>query len=182
MNRHELKLHVINRLIGFGFYSTYEEFPSQAEVPTAPLGSTISPAVIDGVKLARKLIVEECNEELLPALDKWLEHPSLENLTEVLDGAVDTIYVVLQLCYTMDLPFTDAFIEVHASNLEKLRRGGDGNLLKRADGKILKPAGWTKPDLFTILHEHANKRARQFSLVGAENWVADKSVGEGEVK
>jgi hypothetical protein len=38
--------------------------------------------------------------------------------------------------------------EVHRSNMAKLR---DGKLVRREDGKILKPEGWTAPDFTEIL-------------------------------
>jgi hypothetical protein len=31
-----------------------------------------------------------------------------------------------------------------------------GTVLRRADGKILKPAGWTAPDLDSVIHEHGS--------------------------
>ena len=39
---------------------------------------------------------------------------------------------------------------IHASNMSKL--GEDGQPVRREDGKILKPEGWTPPDLAALLN------------------------------
>jgi hypothetical protein len=150
-------------------FEVYRDFPQTAGVYTEPIGG-VSPQLIAAVKLAKSLIEEELMKELLPALDAWLANPSLENTVEILDGAVDSVYVIFQLMYSMDLPFTKAFAEVHASNMAKLQLDESGNLLKRADGKILKPANWQPPQLFNLLLNHANMRAVETSSHGAENW------------
>lgn len=101
--------------------------------------------------LAENLIYEEAVKELLPAIKKWLEHPSLENLTEVVDGGVDTVYVVFQLFNAIGLPFDVLFDEVHRSNMAKVHP--DGTVKRREDGKVLKPDGWQPPNLHAILLE-----------------------------
>jgi predicted HAD superfamily Cof-like phosphohydrolase len=94
-------------------------------------------------------------------------------LVELFDAGVDSIYVILQLMYQLDLPVLEGFIEVHASNLEKLQRGENGQLLKRADGKLLKPADWQPPNLMAVLDAHLALRQRELKLHGAENWSAE---------
>lgn len=110
-------------------------------------------ALLADVGLAVKLIEEEVNEELLPAVKQLAnlmdgDHERML-LTAVLDGAVDAVYVIYQLCNTLGLPFDEAFAEVHRSNMAK--KSPDGTVHYREDGKVLKPPGWTPPDLRSII-------------------------------
>jgi predicted HAD superfamily Cof-like phosphohydrolase len=48
----------------------------------------------------------------------------------------------------------EVFEEVHRSNMAKLV---DGKPLKRADGKVIKPEGWTPPDIEGVIKkQHEN--------------------------
>lgn len=108
------------------------------------------------VELAIKLIEEEVNEELLPAVKQIFAGPMDGDheqllLTSILDGAVDSVYVIYQLCNTLGLPFDEAFAEVHRSNMAK--RAPDGTVHYREDGKVLKPPGWTPPNIRAIIEK-----------------------------
>lgn len=110
-------------------------------------------ALKDDLDLAVKLIQEEVNEELLPAVRDF-SNPQFDKtamLVEILDGAVDSVYVIYQLCNTLGLPFDEAFAEVHRSNMAK--RAPDGTVHYREDGKVLKPHGWTPPNLRAIIEK-----------------------------
>jgi predicted HAD superfamily Cof-like phosphohydrolase len=95
------------------------------------------------------LIDEEVNKELLPAVEKFKEHSSLENLAEVADGLVDAVYVLLGMAVALELPWQELWNEVQRSNMAKVQP--DGSVKRRADGKILKPDTWTPPDIFSVL-------------------------------
>jgi len=93
--------------------------------------------------ISAKLISEEMVE-----LDvAWRKN----DFPEVVDGAIDLIYVILGLlvaCGVDPRPIWDA---VHASNMAK--EGGE----TRADGKVLKPPGWTAPDVAGLLKKQGWK-------------------------
>ena len=111
----------------------------------------------DDLDLAVKLIQEEVNEELLPAVQDF-SNPQFDKtamLIDILDGAVDAVYVIYQLCNTLGLPFDEAFAEVHRSNMAK--RAPDGTVHYREDGKVLKPHGWTPPNLRAIIARHSSQ-------------------------
>jgi len=156
-------------------YELYKQFPNAAEVPIAQIDQ-ISTLHIECAKLAKNLIHEECVTELLPALDAYIAAPSRENLQEVFDGLIDTIYVCFQLSYMLELPFDAGFAEVHANNMQKIQYGEDGKLAKNAVGKLMKPEGHPKPDLKGVLEMHSNQRAYARKTFGADNWK------EGEVQ
>lgn len=67
------------------------------------------------------------------------------NLIEAIDGLCDLLYVIFGAAVTMGIDLEPFYAEVHRANMTK---GGGG---VRADGKILKPAGWQPPDHENIL-------------------------------
>lgn len=60
----------------------------------------------------------------------------------------DIIYIVCGTAASYGIPLNKVFDEVHRSNMAKLV---DGKPIRREDGKILKPDGWTPPDIKNIL-------------------------------
>ena len=59
---------------------------------------------------------------------------------------MDMIWVILGYCYMKDYDVEGAWNEVARSNLAKIIPE-TGKVLKRDDGKVLKPEGWTPPSL-----------------------------------
>lgn len=104
--------------------------------------------------LYRKLIDEECNTEMLPALDELLEESSLnhDRIKEIIDCAADTLYVVIGLLKTLGVDANEVFKEVHSSNMTKVDPE-TGVVKRRDDGKILKPEGYRPPDLTGFANE-----------------------------
>lgn len=114
----------------------------------------IHPEVLD---LCTNLIKEEVIKETLEALQIFKQNPTLENLTWLADGLVDSVYVLLYAAAVLQLPWENLWNEVHRSNMAK--RNLDGTITRRReDNKIMKPAHWTPPDLFSILMEWQEKR------------------------
>lgn len=128
----------------------------QAEFMRVMGSPTMATHGVAALELANDLIIEECKKELLPALDKYMQYQSLENLAELADGIVDTVYVVLQLSNAIGLPFDALFNEVHRSNMAKIHP--DGTVKRREDGKVLKPEGWQPPNLHAILLDWQTKQ------------------------
>lgn len=97
-----------------------------------------------------ELVKEEVVRELLPAWEKYAHAPTTENLTEVVDGAIDGMYVLAGLLNSLIGPdkALTCWGEVQRSNMSKI---GPEGVRFREDGKVLKPSTYFKPDLFTIL-------------------------------
>ncbi len=93
------------------------------------------------VRMRLKLIQEEADE----IADACAE----EDLVEVADGLADLLYVVYGMAHTFGIDIQPVFDEVHRSNMAKV--GTDGKVTKREDGKILKPPGWTPPNVYGVL-------------------------------
>ena len=65
---------------------------------------------------------------------------------EQLDACMDMIWVILGYCKMKGFDVDGAWAEVARSNLAKIDPV-TGKVNKRKDGKVLKPEGWTPPDL-----------------------------------
>ena len=95
----------------------------------------------DQADLYLNLITEEYLELLYA-----FEH---RDIVEIADACADLKWVIEGLEHTLDLPQQQIWDEVARSNLSKISE--DGTVLRREDGKILKPEGWTEPDIANIL-------------------------------
>jgi predicted HAD superfamily Cof-like phosphohydrolase len=89
-------------------------------------------------KLYMKLMEEEYKEFLL-AIEQNDE-------VEQLDACMDLIWVTLGFCKMKGFDVNGAWNEVARSNLAKINPE-TGKVIKREDGKVLKPDGWTPPQL-----------------------------------
>lgn len=97
------------------------------------------------IKLLRtRLIDEEVNTELLPALKSG-------NLVQIADGIADSIVVLIGTAIAYGIPLKEVWKAVHKSNMAKAQP--DGTVLRREDGKILKPDDWKAPDIGKILYD-----------------------------
>jgi predicted HAD superfamily Cof-like phosphohydrolase len=70
-----------------------------------------------------------------------------------LDALVDILVVTIGAIYSMGANPEGAWREVLATNLAKIDRV-TGKVRKREDGKVLKPEGWTPPNLRPHLHRN----------------------------
>ena len=121
------------------------EFNQAFEIPTLdPPGLGTE----DLAALRIKLLREEVEEYAQAVADG--------DLVEVLDALADIGYILAGsvLNHGLHHLYDEAFAEVHRSNMAKLV---DGKVLRREDGKVMKPEGWTAPDLARILAEHTGE-------------------------
>lgn len=91
-------------------------------------------------------LIKEEGEELAVALAEC-------DVVEELDAIIDLLVVIIGYGLSRGFPMVEAWDEVLRSNIAKIDPVA-GTVLRRADGKILKPAGWTAPDIQRILAEH----------------------------
>ena len=67
------------------------------------------------------------------------------NTHEQADALVDAIYYICDTAVRHGLNLDPLFSIVHRANMQKLV---DGNVIRREDGKIMKPEGWQDPEPF----------------------------------
>ena len=96
----------------------------------------------DRVELRRKLIMEESDELVLALYSR--------DIVKIADGIADLIYVAVGTALECGIPLDQVWAEVQRSNMAKVDPA-TGKVLKREDGKVLKPSGWTPPDIATAL-------------------------------
>lgn len=88
--------------------------------------------------LYTKLITEEVNE-LWTAINN-------QDAVEQLDALTDILVVTIGAIHSAGFDAEGAWKEVMRSNFAKIDKE-TGKVVKREDGKVLKPDGWTPPDL-----------------------------------
>lgn len=89
-------------------------------------------------ELYNTLIVEEFNE--------FMQAVATNDNVEQLDACMDMIWVILGYCCVKKFDAIGAWNEVARSNMSKIDPT-TGKVIRREDGKILKPEGWKPPDL-----------------------------------
>lgn len=119
------------------------------------------PTVLDAKTrgLRCRLLLEEVKEfirasgcTLIGAGDDVEVHPlvgALPDLAAMAHELTDIQYVTSGAAVTFGIPLDGCFNEVHAANMRKV--GPDGTVQRRPDGKVIKPDGWTGPDVAAVL-------------------------------
>ena len=94
------------------------------------------------IELRIKLLVEEVQE--------YAEAARAGDMVEILDALADIGYILAGtiINHGMQHIYDDSFNEVHRSNMAKLV---NGKVIRREDGKVLKPEGWQPPQLAQFL-------------------------------
>lgn len=111
-------------------------------------------------RLLRIECIREELEELVEAaygskarVEVWVSPPVFgvdeRDLVEVADALADLMYFVIGTALYYGIDLEAVFTEVHRSNMAKLQP--DGSVSRREDGKVLKPDGWTPPDVAAVL-------------------------------
>ena len=93
----------------------------------------------EAIHLRNRLMLEEM-KELQEGLEEMDE-------VEILDAGIDILYITLGTMHEAGVldKFEKAWDLVHANNMTKL--GPDGKVLKREDGKVIKPSNYKPVNL-----------------------------------
>lgn len=105
-----------------------------------------------------KFLVEEV-QELAQAMGFHLDYkisdqvyPNTVNLEQQLDALVDLNYVSVGTALIAGFDFDEAWRRVHHANMQKERALPDGSNSSRfSQYDVVKPAGWTPPDLSDLV-------------------------------
>ncbi len=102
-----------------------------------------------------KTFIEACDQErnirnifLYSSLieEEYDEFCGAQTQVEALDACMDMIWVILGYCYMRGWDVNGAWNEVARSNLAKINPE-TGKVIKNENGKVMKPDGWTPPQL-----------------------------------
>jgi phosphoribosyl-ATP pyrophosphohydrolase len=110
-------------------------FRRATDLPVNDLPTVIPKA---NMRLHTKLIIEELHLELFPAMEDG-------DLPAIADGIVDVIYFMMGMAAEYGLPVGEVWKLVQSANMAKVDPT-TGKVVRRIDGKILKPEGWVSPD------------------------------------
>ena len=90
-------------------------------------------------------MLQEEWQEFMTALQDYRQLPQADAAgqtrlrAELAAEGVDVLNVLIGLLLSQGLPLEEMFAAIHAANLAKCV---DGKVVRREDGKILKPEGW----------------------------------------
>ena len=91
-------------------------------------------------------LIEEEAEELNQAIIN-------KDRVEILDALIDMLVVTIGAIHSAGFDAEGAWKEVMQTNFNKIDKK-TGKVIKREDGKVLKPDGWTPPNLKDFLTRH----------------------------
>lgn len=98
------------------------------------------------------------------------------DMVETADAIADLIYVLVGTALEFGIPLDRVWDAVQRANMAKVDPA-TGKVRKRDDGKILKPDGWTPPDIEGIIREAAEAPEDGLHLVP----VSERVVAPGEL-
>jgi len=107
----------------------------------------IFPKTIETNAAQARLYMDLIREEFLELETGFTSN----NITEIADGGADLVWVIMGLFSTLGINFDGIWEEVKASNMSKVSE--TGKILKREDGKVLKPETYFKPDINKVLRK-----------------------------
>lgn len=79
--------------------------------------------------------------------DELKELKDAKTVIDQADALVDAIYYICDMACRKGINLDPLFEIVHGANLEKIV---DGKVIRRPDGKIMKPEGWQAPEPLLI--------------------------------
>lgn len=148
------------------------------------------PILDHNIKLWKGLIEEEVVKELFAHIDGLRggkvasKEESASYLTCIADDIADSVYVLCGLANCLSIPLEQIFYAVHNANMKKRSQqpNGDYTILKRADGKILKPEGWKAADIEGIMQskvkqEEDEDQPYSHFLLQARQTLRDHELG-----
>ena len=121
------------------------EFQRKFDLPTLSADST--PALIPlGAAEFRLAFLREEVKELAAAY-------AAHDLPEIADALVDIVYVALGTAHYHHLPWRALFDAVHHANMQKIRASSALQSKRGSTLDVVKPEGWSAPDLAEVLRK-----------------------------
>ena len=80
-----------------------------------------------------------------------------DNLADCLDALVDAVYVAIGTAILHGFDFREAWRRVHEANMRKVRAVSADESKRGHAFDVVKPPGWTAPDLADLVADHAHE-------------------------
>ena len=99
---------------------------------------------------------------LMEELAEYTQAITKKDAAGALDALVDIVYIALGTAWLFNLPFEKAWNEVQKANMKKIRTKSKSK--KRGTSfDVVKPKGWTPPDIEQIIEEEREKQDEDIS-------------------
>jgi predicted HAD superfamily Cof-like phosphohydrolase len=85
--------------------------------------------------------------------EELTEYCQSDDLHGQLDALVDLVYVALGTAYMQGFDFNEAWRRVHEANMKKVRADRADQSKRGSTFDVVKPPGWTAPDLRDLVGE-----------------------------
>ena len=95
-----------------------------------------------------ELYMELITEEFQELIEAFLA----KDMVEIADACADLKWVIEGLEHTLNIPQQEVWNEVARSNLSKI--SPTGKVLKREDGKVMKPDTFSPADIASIINKN----------------------------
>ena len=103
-----------------------------------------TPTLLDNqTNVLRQALLDEEVSELEEAV-------AAGDIVEIADALGDIVYIAYGTAVAHGIDLDAVLEEIHRSNMAKLV---DGKVLRRDDGKVLKPEGWQPPNIARIIEK-----------------------------
>ena len=117
---------------------------TDVQVFMSAAGQTTTESNMPQSGLYHKLICEEFNE--------YIQAKNANDEVEEIDACFDMMWVIVGYMLSRGWDCDGIWDEGALSNLKKIDKV-TRKVIKREDGKVLKPEGWTKPDFSKFAHK-----------------------------
>ena len=99
---------------------------------------------------------------LMEELAEYTQAITKKDAAGALDALVDIVYIALGTAWLFNLPFERAWEQVQKANMSKIRTKSKSK--KRGTSfDVVKPKGWTAPDIEQIIEEEREKQNENIS-------------------
>jgi len=116
------------------------EFHELTDTPILPLPACPP----DDRRGLRMVLLREEFDEVIEAMGE-------DDVAHVAKELSDLLYVTYGAALEWGIDLVAVMDAVHASNMAKV--GPDGKVIRREDGKVVKPSGWQEPDIDAVLRD-----------------------------
>ena len=99
---------------------------------------------------------------LMEELAEYTQAITKKDSAAALDALVDIVYIALGTAWLFNLPFERAWDQVQKANMSKIRTKSKSKK-QGTSFDVVKPKGWTEPDIEQIIEEEREKQNEDIS-------------------
>ncbi len=169
-------------------FQSVGDFHRKFGLPAVGHEDPVDPQLIDDeMFLLRVQMIQEELQEMIAG------HRA-RDIAAVADAIADLVYFAHGTAHLYGIPFDEVFAEVQRANMQKERSTGDNDGRSKRVSKfdVVKPEGWTPPDINGVIEQARRMTSMRLSLAGwdrrfydlayyVSRWSKDPSTKVGAV-